>query len=96
MDTFTTVTRFNVERASSGTALYLAYDADLRETFWTGNPDLVEPTEYETEDEAQDAADEHGGEVFKFERLTRRTDQESFTGHNAAARLERTLQEAAE
>jgi hypothetical protein len=89
-----TVTRFNVEAAfGTTTTLYLGHIPGIGMR-WSVDPDAA--WEYQDEDEAQDDADQHGGEVFKFERLTRRTDPESFTGHNTAARLERALQEAAE
>jgi hypothetical protein len=96
MDTLTTprtVTRFNVEAAFGTTTLYLGHIPGVGMR-WSVDPDAA--WEYQDEDEAQDDAEQHGGEVFKFERLTRLADPESFTGHNAAARLERALQEAAE
>jgi hypothetical protein len=89
------VDRYHVENPAHGTALFLAYNADLQTMFWTSSQ-LVEPFEYETEQEAQDDADKHGGEVFQFQRLMRRTDVESFTGHNAESRLQRHFREAAE
>jgi hypothetical protein len=96
MDTLTasrTVIRFNVEAAFGTTTLYLGHIPGIGMR-WSVDPD--EAWEYQDEGEAQDDADQHGGEVFKFERLTRRTDPETFTGHNAAARLERAIQEAAQ
>jgi hypothetical protein len=76
MDTLTTprtVTRFNVEAAFGTTTLYLGHIPGIGMR-WSVDPDAA--WEYEDEDEAQDDADENGGEVFKFERLMRRTDIE--------------------
>ena len=89
------VQRFNVERATRP-PLYLAHDADCGEMFWTSDPDRNEPYEYADEAEAQKDAAFYGGEVFQFTRLMRRTDVESFTGHNAESRLQHHYQIAAE
>ena len=90
-----TVTRFNVQRAS-WPALYLSYNSDLGELFWTTDPDRNRPHEYDDRDEAESAALENGGEVFEFTRPMLRTDSESFTGHNAESRLQHHFREAAE
>jgi predicted dithiol-disulfide oxidoreductase (DUF899 family) len=66
-------TRFNVQNASHGTALYL----DVR-CEWTTDAEAA--FAYDCEDEANEDADKHGGEVFKFQRWA--------PGHNERARLE--------
>ncbi len=90
-----TVTRFNVQRAS-WPALYLSHNADLGELFWTTDPERNEPFEYDDRNEAEADAEANGGEVFQFQRLMRRTDVESFPGHNAESRLQHHFREAAE
>lgn len=87
------VQRFNVEAHFGGAPLYLTCITAFGME-WSTDPD--EAFEYETEQEAQDDADKHGGEVFQFQRLMRRTDVESFTGHNAESRLQHHFREAAE
>jgi len=83
------VTRWNVERCSrNGTALYLDRSCE-----WSTDPDAA--FEYSDRDEAENDADDYGGEVFKFQRLARRSDLE-FTHDSEAARLAYHFQHAAE
>ena len=88
------VQRFNVERVTrTGTAHYLSHVPGIGME-WTVNAD--DAYEFDDREEAETDAEAHGGEVFTFQRLMRRTDAESFTAHNSAARLERAYLEAAE
>ncbi|MBD9456019.1 hypothetical protein IB244_31655, partial [Rhizobium sp. RHZ02] len=73
----------------NGTTFYLDRGCE-----WTTDPEMA--WEYEEYQDADRDMRSFGGEVFEFKRLMRRTDAESFTGHNEAARLERAYLEAAE
>ena len=76
------VTRWNVEKCSrNGTTFYLDRGCE-----WTTDPEMA--WEYEEYQDADRDMRCFGGEVFEFKRLMRRTDAESFTTHNAEARLE--------
>jgi nitrous oxide reductase accessory protein NosL len=88
-----TVTRWNVEACFGTTPLYLSHIPGIGMRWST---DAEEAFEYDDESEAQDDADKHGGEVFRFERLMRRTDVGSFSGHNAESRLQHHFMDAAE
>lgn len=84
------VERYNVEMVHrTGAALYLDLNGD-----WSTDPE--EAWEYDDREEAEADAERYEGEICTYQRLMRRTDAESFTGHNEAARLERAYLEAAE
>jgi hypothetical protein len=84
------VTRWNVEKCSrNGTTFYLDRGCE-----WTTDPEMA--WEYEERQDAVRDMRSFGGEVFTFQRLMRRTDVESFTGHNEASRLQHHFREAAE
>ncbi|CCM77097.1 hypothetical protein [Rhizobium mesoamericanum] len=87
------VQRFNVEGLFGTTPLYLSHIPGIGMRWST---DAEEAFEYDDRDEAEADAEANGGEVFIFTRLMRRTDVESFTGHNAESRLQHHYQIAAE
>lgn len=87
------VQRFNVEALFGATPLYLSHIPGIGMRWST---DAEEAFEYDDEQAASDDAEANGGEVFQFTRLMRRTDVESFTGHNAESRLQHHFREAAE
>lgn len=67
-----TVTRFNVEKVSSGKALYLSHNFDLGKMVWSADPEAA--FEYDDRDEADADALAWGGDVFPFERQARHSD----------------------
>lgn len=87
------VQRFNVEFCFGTIPLYLSHIPGIGMRWST---DAEEAFEYDDRDEAESDAEANGGEVFEFTRLMRRTDVESFTGHNAESRLQHHYQIAAE
>jgi nitrous oxide reductase accessory protein NosL len=87
------VQRWNVEACFGTTPLYLSHIPGIGMRWST---DAEEAFEYDDREEAEADAEANGGEVFRFERLMRRTDVESFSGHNADSRLQHHYQIAAE
>lgn len=81
------ITRWNVQVIFGSAPLYLEHIAGIGMR-WSTDPEAA--FEYEDREEAEADATANGGEVFKFERVERRTDGfRRFHGHNHTARLER-------